>query len=188
MIFTETDLAGAWIVDLERLEDERGFFARAFCREAFRERGLESEFAQSSLAYSHVRGTLRGLHYQIAPAAEVKLVRCTRGAMWTVIVDLRPGSATRFRHVAVALDAENRRSLYVPEGFAQGYQTLVGGTEASYQMSRPYSPEHARTLRFDDPELAIDWPLPVTLVSPRDADAEGVSKLLRAPTDPPRAG
>lgn len=168
MVFRELPLPGAFVIEPERFEDERGFFARAFCREDFAARGLDPAVAQSSLSFNRRRGTLRGMHYQAAPAEEAKLVRCVRGAIHDVIIDLRPGSATFRQHTAVELDAENRLALYVPPDFAHGFQTLEDDTELYYQMSAPYSPEHARGFRHDDPELGIAWPLPVAVISERD--------------------
>jgi len=159
VIFTELRLAGAFTIDVEPHEDERGFFARVWDGEEIAARGLDARVSQSSIAYNHVAGTLRGLHFQLAPFAETKLVRCTRGAIWDVIVDLRRGSSTFLDWVAVELTAENRRTLYVPEQFAHGYQTLADSTEVWYQMSAPYAPEAARGLRWDDPKLAIAWPV-----------------------------
>lgn len=154
-------------MELEPQSDERGFFARAFDAAEFERHGLEAAVAQVSISYNHLRGTLRGMHFA-APEGETKLVRCVRGAMHDVIVDVRPGSATRGRHVAVELSAENRRSLYVPEGFAHGFQTLADDTEVVYQIGQYFSPDSQRGLRFDDPALGIEWPLPVTVISDRD--------------------
>jgi len=158
VIYTELGLSGVWLVELERREDERGFFARAWCRDELRERGLESELAQCNLSFNERRGTLRGLHYQAAPHGEVKLVRCTRGAIFDVVVDLRPGSPTHGEWLGVELNEENRSMLYVPEGCAHGYQTLVDRTETFYQVSRPYTPEAERGVRWDDPAFDIRWP------------------------------
>jgi dTDP-4-dehydrorhamnose 3,5-epimerase len=170
VIFTESRLAGAFVVDLEPHDDERGFFARVWDGDEFATRGLDARASQSSIAYNHVAGTLRGLHYQVAPFAETKLVRCTRGAIWDVIVDLRNGSPTFLDWVAVELTEENRRALYVPEEFAHGYQTLVDATEVWYQMSAPYAPDAARGLPWDDPRLGIEWPpAERRLMSERDA-------------------
>jgi dTDP-4-dehydrorhamnose 3,5-epimerase len=181
VIFTETRLAGAFVVDLEPHEDERGFFARVWDGEEFGARGLDARVSQSSIAYNHLAGTLRGLHFQVAPFAETKLVRCTRGAIWDVVVDLRPDSPTFLEWVAVELSAENRRTLYVPEEFAHGYQTLVDASEVSYQMSAPYAPEAARGLRWDDPKLAIDWPAAQRrVISARDAGWPDVEDALAA--------
>ncbi|MGZ4147892.1 MAG: dTDP-4-dehydrorhamnose 3,5-epimerase [Actinomycetota bacterium] len=158
MIFGETRLRGAFVIELEPHEDERGFFARTWDADVFAERGLDARATQASIAYNERRGTLRGLHYQLSPFAETKLVRCTQGAIWDVIVDLRPGSETLLTWVAVELTAANRRTLYVPEGFAHGYQTLVDATEVWYQMSTPYTPDAGRGVPWDDPQLAIEWP------------------------------
>jgi dTDP-4-dehydrorhamnose 3,5-epimerase len=168
MIFLETPLPGAWVLEPERFADERGFFARTFCRRDFEERGLEPAVVQCSVSFNHRRGTLRGLHFQAAPHEEVKLVRVTRGAIWDVIVDLRPGSPTCRRHFAVVLSAEAGNQLYVPRGFAHGFQTLADATEVSYQISDFYAPESARGYRWDDPAFAIPWPEPVTVISEKD--------------------
>lgn len=171
MKFTETDLRGAFVIDLERLDDERGFFARAFCQHEFEDHGLKPVIAQANLAYNHRKGTLRGMHFQIPPAAETKLVRATRGAILDIIVDLRPGSPTYLQHVAVELTQDNHRALYVPERFAHGYQVLADETETSYQVGEFYSPPHERALRHDDPRLGLEWPLPVTVISEKDQNA-----------------
>ncbi|GAA5534554.1 dTDP-4-dehydrorhamnose 3,5-epimerase [Deinococcus aluminii] len=169
MIFTETKLPGAFIIDLEVREDDRGGFARTFCREEFAAHGLKPDVVQANLSYNHRAGTLRGMHYQLPPAAETKLVRCTRGAILDVIVDLREDSPTYLQHVAVELTAENRRALYVPELFAHGYQALTDGAEVVYQVGEAYTPGFERGLRHDDPRLGLTWPLPVTVISPKDA-------------------
>jgi dTDP-4-dehydrorhamnose 3,5-epimerase len=158
MIFIETKLTGAYIIEPERIEDERGFFARTWCRHEFAERGLSVELAQCNVSYNPRVGTLRGMHYQAAPDAEVKLVRCTMGAIYDVIVDMRPDSPTFRQWIAAELTAENRRMLYIPHGFAHGFQTLVEGSEVFYQISAFYAPASARGVRWDDPALAIDWP------------------------------
>jgi dTDP-4-dehydrorhamnose 3,5-epimerase len=158
MIFTETELPGAYLVDLEPREDERGFFARAWCRDELEERGLSTEIAQCNLAYNHRAGTLRGMHFQSHPHAEVKLVRCTRGAVYDVIIDLRRESPTFMRWIGVDLTEENGRMLYVPETFAHGYQTLVDGSETFYQISQAYVPEAQGGVRWDDPAFGIEWP------------------------------
>jgi dTDP-4-dehydrorhamnose 3,5-epimerase len=168
MIFRETPLAGAWLLEPERFEDERGFFARTWDRRAFAERGLDPRIEQCSVSYNHRRGTVRGMHFQIAPRAEIKLVRVTRGAVHDVIVDLRPGSPTYTRSFAVTLSAENGHQLYIPEGMAHGLQTLADETEIFYQISEIYSPEHARGYRWDDPAFDVVWPEPVTVISERD--------------------
>lgn len=158
MIFRETALAGAYLVEPERIRDERGFFARSWCAEEFALHGLSPRLAQCSVSWNRKAGTLRGLHYQRAPHAESKLVRVTRGSIFDVIVDLRPASPTRHRWFAAELDAESGLMMYVPEGFAHGFQTLEDDTEVSYQISVPYRAESAAGLRWDDPALAIAWP------------------------------
>jgi dTDP-4-dehydrorhamnose 3,5-epimerase len=168
VIFEETALPGAWRLLPERAADERGYFARTYCADDFAARGLEPAIAQCSVSYNHRRGTLRGLHFQEAPHAEVKLVRCTRGAVWDVIVDLRPGSPTYRRWAAAELTAGNGAALYIPKGCAHGLQTLADETEIFYQISVPYAPESARGYRYDDPAFAIDWPEPVAVISQRD--------------------
>ena len=168
MIFRETPLPGAWVLEPERIADERGFFARTWCRRDFEVRGLDPAIAQCSVSFNHRRGTLRGLHFQVEPHAEVKLVRVTRGAIWDVIVDLRPGSPTFKRHFAVVLSAEAGNQLYIPKGMAHGFQTLEDATEVAYQISAFYAPEAARGYRWDDPAFAIPWPEPVTVISEKD--------------------
>ncbi|MDQ3823218.1 MAG: dTDP-4-dehydrorhamnose 3,5-epimerase [Actinomycetota bacterium] len=160
MIFRPTTLDGAYLVDLEPREDERGFFARAWAEEEFAAQGLSTEVVQANIAFNRRKGTLRGMHFQRAPHAEVKLVRCTRGALYDVIVDLRPSSPTHARWIGVELTADNRRMLYVPEGFAHGYQTLVDDTEAYYQVSAAYAPGAEGGVRWDDPAFGIEWPDP----------------------------
>ena len=167
MIFTKM-LGGSFIVDPEPHEDARGSFSRIFCKDEFSVHGLDSTLAQSNLALSYQLGTLRGLHYQIAPALESKVVRCVRGAIFDVIVDMRPSSSSYLQHLAVKLSAENRKALYVPEMFAHGYQTLTPDAEIIYQVTAPYSPEDERGVRYDDPALGINWPLPVTVISEKD--------------------
>ena len=158
MIFTPTALADAFVIDTEPHRDERGFLARTFCEREFADHGLPMRIVQSSAIHSPRRDTLRGLHYQEGPHAEIKLVRCTRGAIFLVMVDLRPDSPTRDQWVGVELDASNGRLAYVPEGFAQGYQTLEDDTEVAYAMSREYAPGAARGVRWDDAAFAIEWP------------------------------
>jgi dTDP-4-dehydrorhamnose 3,5-epimerase len=168
MHFTETQLVGAYIVDLQRIGDERGFFARAWCQKEFEAHGLLANISQVNVGFSSRKGTLRGLHFQVPPHAEAKFVRCTRGAIYDVIVDLRPDSPT-FRHwVAVELTAENHRMLYVPEGFAQGYQTLSDDAEMCYQTTQFYHAGAASGVRHDDPAFGIEWPLPVSVISEAD--------------------
>lgn len=172
MIFTETKLSGAYIVEPERYEDERGFFARSWCQNEFAEHGLNPRLAQCNISFNKKRGTLRGMHFQAPPRAEAKLVRCTQGAIYDVIIDLRPNSAT-FKHwIAVTLAAENRKMLYIPENFAHGFLTLEDNTEVFYQMSEFYAPSSARGLRWDDPLFAIFWPEPVSIISQKDQQFE----------------
>lgn len=179
MRFIETNLAGAWIVEPERLEDERGYFARTFCREEFAANGLETEFVQASISYNQRRGTLRGMHFQIAPHSETKLVGCTRGAIFDVIVDLRKESPTFQKHVGMRLDAESKRVLYIPEEFAHGFLTLDDDTEVAYQMSVPFAPGHARGFRWNDPIVAIGWPSsPPVVISERDAGYEDFQQAV----------
>ena len=168
MRFTETRLKGAFIIEPERLEDERGFFARTFCQKEFEAHGLNPRMVQCNISYNKHKGTLRGMHYQAAPMAEAKLVRCTRGAIYDVIIDLRPESPTYCQWLAEELNAENSKMIYIPEGFAHGFQTLENDTEVFYQMSEFYSPEHARGLRWDDPAFGIEWPLTGKIISESD--------------------
>jgi dTDP-4-dehydrorhamnose 3,5-epimerase len=168
MIFVETALEGAYIIDLEPQVDNRGFFARAFCQNEFEAHGLKPVIAQASIAFNHRKGTLRGLCFQFPPAAETKLVRCTRGAILDIIVDLRPESPTYLQHISVELTENNYRALYIPERFAHGYQVLQDRTEASYQMSEFYVPGSEGGLLCNDPCLGLTWPLPITVISPKD--------------------
>ena len=168
MIFAETKLKGAFIVEVEKHADERGFFARTWCQDEFTMRGLNPRLVQCSISFSRKVGTLRGMHYQSEPYGEVKLVRCTQGAVYDVIVDLRPDSATFKQWIAVELTAENHRTLYVPAKFAHGFQTLEDNTEVSYQMSEFHAPESARGVRWDDPAFAIRWPEGPRILSERD--------------------
>lgn len=168
MVFTETKLKGAYIIDLERREDSRGFFARAFCQKEFDAHGLKPIIAQANIASNKKKGTMRGMHFQYPPAAETKLVRCTRGAIIDIIVDLRPDSATYLQHIAVELNEENQRSLYVPERFAHGYQVLRDNTDTSYQVGEFYTPNAESGLLHNDPRLNLPWPLPVSVISEKD--------------------
>jgi dTDP-4-dehydrorhamnose 3,5-epimerase len=169
MLFKETTLKGAFVVEIEPLRDERGFFARTFCEREFAEHGLPARFPQCNLSRNARVGTLRGMHYQAAPLWEAKLVRCVSGAIWDVIIDLRPGSATRFASVGVELSAQNACALFVPEGFAHGFVTLQDNTDVFYQMSEVFRPEGARGLRWNDPRFDIHWPTPPRVISSRDA-------------------
>jgi dTDP-4-dehydrorhamnose 3,5-epimerase len=168
VIFTETKLKGAYILELERREDSRGFFARGFCQNEFRAHGLKPTVAQGNIASNIRAGTLRGMHFQFPPAAESKLVRCTRGAIYDIIVDLRPESPTYLQHIGVELNEDNQRALYVPERFAHGYQTLTDKTDTSYLVGEFYTPEAESGLLYDDPSLKLSWPLPVSVVSDKD--------------------
>ena len=168
MIFTEADVAGAYIIDVEPLSDERGLFARTWCRRELEEHGLDIDVAQCSTSFNATTGTLRGLHLQAEPFAETKTVRCTSGAIHDVIVDLRPESPTYLVHAAVRLTSENRRMLYIPKGVAHGFLTLVDRTEVAYQMSEFYSAEHARGVRWDDPAFRIEWPGGARIINERD--------------------
>ena len=169
MIFTPTRLDGLWLLEVERRSDDRGYFARIWCRREFAAHGLDTTLAQASVSLNRNAGTLRGMHFQRPPHAEIKLVRCIRGALWDVAIDLRPSSPTRGQWQGFELSAENGRALYIPEGFAQGFQTLVPDTEVLYQMSAFHAPEAAAGVRYDDPAFGIDWPLKVTCIAPRDA-------------------
>jgi dTDP-4-dehydrorhamnose 3,5-epimerase len=166
--FTETRLSGAFVVELDLLADERGHFARTFDVAEFAEHGLDPAVVQCNTSFNTRRGTLRGMHYQADPDGEAKLVRCTRGSIYDVAVDLRPDSGSRGRWFGAELSASNGRMLYIPTGMAHGFQTLEDGTEVHYQMSHHYVPEAARGVRFDDPAFGIEWPLPDPIVSERD--------------------
>lgn len=169
MIFTETKLKDAYIIDLELREDHRGGFARTFCAKEFEAHGLKPMVAQCNMSFNHKAGTLRGMHYQLPPAAETKLVRCTKGAIYDVIIDMRPDSPSYLQHIGVELTADNRRALYVPEMFAHGYQALTDGAEVVYQVGEFYTPGYERGLRYDDPAFGIEWPMPVTVISEKDS-------------------
>lgn len=168
MIFIETKLKGAYVIELEKLEDQRGFFARTWDGKEFEQRGLVGKAAQQSISFNNSIGTIRGMHYQKAPYQETKLVRCTRGGKFDVIIDLRPKSPTFKRWFGIELTADNYRMLYVPYGFAHGFQTLREDTEVIYLMSEVYNPEAEVGLRYNDPTIGIEWPLPVTAVSEND--------------------
>ncbi|HEY4270888.1 MAG TPA: dTDP-4-dehydrorhamnose 3,5-epimerase [Candidatus Udaeobacter sp.] len=168
MIFTETKLSDAFLIDLDRKEDARGYFARVFCAEEFRAKGLNPHVAQCSISFNPRKGTLRGMHWQAAPKVEAKLIRCTRGVIFDVIVDLRPESPTRLQHVTAELSQDNGRMLYIPEGLAHGFQTLADDTEVFYQMSEFFAPECGRGARWNDPAFCIKWPLPDPIMNDRD--------------------
>jgi dTDP-4-dehydrorhamnose 3,5-epimerase len=169
MKFIETELAGAFLVDIEPIQDDRGFFARSFCTSEFAAHGLDPTVAQCNVSFNRRRGTVRGMHWQRPPFGEVKLVRCTAGSILDVIVDLRPESPTFLQHFAVELASCNHRLLYIPTGFAHGFQTLLADTEVYYQMSQPYVPAAAAGVRWNDPAVAIRWPEEVTVISERDS-------------------
>jgi dTDP-4-dehydrorhamnose 3,5-epimerase len=168
MMFTATLLEGAWLIELDRREDERGFFARMWCRQELAAQGLDTEIAQESVSYNRHRGTVRGLHFQRPPHEETKIVRCTSGAIFDVIVDLRRSSPSYLCWQGIELTAKNRKALYIPKGFAHGFQTLTDDAEIVYQISAFYAPESAAGYRYDDPAFGIAWPLPTTLISDRD--------------------
>jgi dTDP-4-dehydrorhamnose 3,5-epimerase len=170
MIFTETPIAGAFLVDLEKRGDDRGFFARAFCEKEFAAHGLATQYVQVNNSLSAQQGTLRGLHYQLAPKAETKLVRCIRGAIYDLILDLRPGSATFGQSFGADLTAQNRRMMYVPKGFAHGFITLTDDTEALYFVDEFYAPEHERGVRWNDSRFNLTWPIAPVVLSDKDAN------------------
>jgi dTDP-4-dehydrorhamnose 3,5-epimerase len=168
MRFNPTPIAGAYVVELQLIEDERGFFARSYCKDEFIAHGLNPNLPQCNISFNKAKGTLRGMHYQTAPYAEAKLVRCTQGAIYDVIIDLRPESPTFKRWYGVELTAANRNALYIPEGLAHGFQTLQDASEVFYQMCESYHPENSKGVRWDDPAFAITWPLPGPVMSERD--------------------
>ncbi|NJR64303.1 MAG: dTDP-4-dehydrorhamnose 3,5-epimerase [Leptolyngbyaceae cyanobacterium CRU_2_3] len=170
MRFIPTSLLGAYIVESERLEDNRGFFARTWCQQEFADHGLDPNLVQCSISFNQKKGTLRGMHLQISPSTETKLVRCTQGAIYDVIVDLRSDSSTFLQWTAVELTAENRKALYIPKGLAHGFQTLKDDTEIFYQMSDFYASECAQGFRWNDPKFKIDWPEEVSVISQRDRE------------------
>lgn len=172
MLFRETKLPGAFVIELQKHEDERGFFARSWCQQEVEAHGLNPQMVQCNVSFNKVKGTLRGMHYQVPPCAEAKLVRCTRGAIYDVIIDLRRESATYKQHVSEVLSSNNYKALFIPEGFAHGFQTLEDNSEVIYQMSAFYSPEHQRGLRYNDPAFRINWPIDATVISDRDRNYE----------------
>lgn len=178
MIFNKTPLSDAYTIDLEKRGDDRGFFARVFCEKEFADAGLETRFVQINSSLSAKRATLRGMHYQLPPAAEVKVVRCIKGGLFDVIVDLRPDSPTNMRWFGAELTAENRRMMYVPRGFAHGFITLSDDTEAFYLVSEFYSPGNERGLRYNDPAIGIEWPLEPAEVSDKDGKWPDLDPVL----------
>lgn len=169
MKFTESPLAGAYVVELEHIEDDRGYFARGFCAQEFTSIGLKPEVMQANISFNHRKGTLRGLHFQSAPAAEAKFIRCTQGGIYDVIVDTRRDSPTFMQHFGIELTADNNKALYIPELFAHGYQTLTDNTQVFYQVSEFYTPSKEGGYRYDDPQLGIHWPVAITTISEKDA-------------------
>ena len=168
MILTETNLKGTFIIEVQKLEDQRGFFSRAWCQKEFEAYGLSVSFVQCNINFSKRKGTLRGLHYQVEPYEEIKLIRCTKGSIYDVVIDLRPGSATYRQWIAVELTADNHKMLYVPEGFAHGFQTLDNNVEIFYQMSEFFHEECRKGVRWDDPSFQIKWALPNPILSASD--------------------
>jgi dTDP-4-dehydrorhamnose 3,5-epimerase len=180
LIYTPTNLSGAFVIDVQPIRDERGFFSYLFDAREAASHGLRVGLAQVKLSYNNRKGTLRGMHYQVSPAAEIKLIRCTRGAVWDVIVDMRPDSPTYLKSFGLELSAENRTALYVPQMFAHGYQTLADDTEVVYQVDEFYAPQHERGVRYDDPAIGLDWPLAVADMSPRDRAWKLIEKSQKA--------
>jgi dTDP-4-dehydrorhamnose 3,5-epimerase len=168
MVFSETKLKGAFVINLKRLEDERGFFARTFCQKEFKEHGLNTQIAQANISYNKKRGTFRGMHMQLAPYEESKLIKCTRGAIYDVIIDMRISSDTYRQWIGVELTAENHQLLYVPEGFAHGFITLKNDTEVTYQMNQFYTPGSEKGFRWNDPAFSIVWPIQPILIAEKD--------------------
>jgi dTDP-4-dehydrorhamnose 3,5-epimerase len=169
MKFIETKLKGAYLIELDYIKDNRGFFARSWCKNEFQSLGLNADLVQCNISFNHKKGTLRGMHYQTEPWPEAKLVRCTKGAIYDVIIDIRPHSSTYKQWVGVELSAENHRMLYIPYGMAHGFQTLVDNTEVFYQMSDFYDSNSARGIRWDDPSFKIEWQYPITNISQKDS-------------------
>ena len=168
MIFTETKLKGAYVIEIEKLKDHRGFFARAWCQNEFKAQGLTSSLVQANVSFNKKKGTLRGMHYQLSPYEETKLVRCNRGAIYDVIIDLRPASPSYAQWIGVELTAKNYKMLYVPRNFAHGFQTLEDNTEVTYQVSQFYTPGSERGIRWDDPAFSIEWLTDVQVISDKD--------------------
>jgi dTDP-4-dehydrorhamnose 3,5-epimerase len=177
MNYTRTHLAGAYLIESEQIADKRGFFARTWCQIEFGDKGLNPHLVQCSISYNKMRGTLRGMHYQKAPHCEVKLVRCTQGSIYDVIVDMRSHSKTYTQWFGVELTAENRRALYVPEGFAHGFITLKDNSEVLYQMSEFFHPDSSIGFRWNDPRVGIRWPIDVEVISERDCSYKDIENL-----------
>lgn len=178
MIFKETSLKDAFTVQIEKIADNRGYFATTFAIPDFEAHGLNAQIRQTSSSFNNTRGTVRGMHFQLVPYAETKLVRCVKGAIYDVIVDLRPSSPTYKKWQGFELSEENMLMYYIPEGFAHGYQTLTDNAEVSYMLGQIYSPQHARGVRHDDSEIGIKWPLPLTVISERDAALPSLKELM----------
>jgi dTDP-4-dehydrorhamnose 3,5-epimerase len=170
MKFTETDLKDAYIIDLERLSDDRGFFARGYCENEFKEQGIDARIVQANVSYNHQKGTMRGMHYQEEPHGEAKLVRCTKGGIYDAIIDVRRESPTYKDWIGVELNEENRRMLYVPEGFAHGFITLEDNVEVTYQVSEFYTPGAEHGIKYDDPAFNINWPVEIEVISEKDEE------------------
>ncbi len=172
MIFNKTPVDGVYTIEIEKATDERGFFARSWCKDEFEKYGLDTSIVQCNISFNHIRGTIRALHYQAAPFEEIKIVRCTQGKIFDVVLDIRKDSSTYKKYFSIELSSENRLMLYIPGGIAHGFQTLEDNTEVFYQMSSFFKPESAKTIRWNDPELNIPWPLEVTNISDKDKNAE----------------
>jgi dTDP-4-dehydrorhamnose 3,5-epimerase len=166
--FEPLAIAGAYLIEIEAHADDRGFFARTFCADEFAAHGLVDRFAQISVSFNARRGTVRGMHFTVAPSSETKLVRCTAGAIHDVILDLRPGSPTYLEAISIELSAQNRRALYIPSAFAHGFQALADATEVLYMIDQPFAPENARGMRWNDPSIHIEWPEPITVIAQKD--------------------
>lgn len=175
MIFTETKLSGAYVIDIEAIEDERGFFARSWCKNEFEKLGLNPKLVQCNISFNKKKGTIRGMHFQGSPYEEAKLVRCTRGSIYDVIIDLRSDSPTYLQWFSIELTSDNRKMLYIPEGFAHGFQTLEDNTEVFYQMSEYYHPENAKGIRWNDPTIDITWPLENPTISLKDGNLNTIN-------------
>lgn len=178
MRFTETNLKGAFVIELDEIHDERGFFARSFCREEFLNHGLNPNIAQCNLSQNIKKGTLRGMHYQVKPYEEVKLVRCVRGKIFDVMVDLREGSETKLKYFALELSGENGKALYIPEGFAHGFLSLEDNSLVLYQVSAPYAPKSQGAVRYNDPDINIKWPDTPLVISEKDKNAPLYRELV----------
>ena len=180
MIFAETCLQGAFVIDIERLEDERGFFARSWCEREFKEHGIDTQFVQCNISFNAKKGTLRGMHYQASPYEEAKLVRCTMGAIFDVIIDLRPDSRTYMNWASLQLTSENRRMIFIPKGFAHGFLTLTDNCEVFYQMTEFYTAGYSRGIKWNDPAFGIAWPGEVKMISSQDKSYPDFTSSIRS--------